>query len=309
MFAISEVEQQMITGVSVNGNSVNTISDDKVRTNLMNLLGRLEVDFVNKKRLLLLWFINYGWKYTSASHEKVIASCEPGLGVDGMKLVAFLNEYVRIPRHNKGFDKAEKKILDNIRSNVQKRTKQREAGNGLSTRLHEPKLIEIVRSHIEMELSKKEYPWVDPANPEESNCEPEWYSNGVGTTSRGKSRRGGGGKKLGGSLGKHRLNNSLQFGAKQVNAIAAVKVVDNVNVAGFKFEGARLIVCAFGGVTYSELRGLYDLMQEKRCEIIVCATDILTPSHFLRSLRGMQGPADDSDSEDDEVLPSNVSLN
>ena len=116
---------------------------------------------------------------------------------------------------------------------------------------------------------------------------------------------------------KHRIGKSLDMRgrfniggeASTVSAASASKVVDDVNVPGFKFEGARFIVCVFGGVTYPELRGLYDLMQEKRCEIIICATDILTPSHFLRSLRGMQGPSDDSDSDEEgDVSPSDISV-
>ena len=323
MFAISELEQQMITGVSVKRRTVSTISDDKIRSNLMNQLGRLEVDMVNKKRLLLLWFINFGWKYSAASHDKVIASCEPALGEDGKKLCVYLAGYVVIPKHNVGIEKSEKKIWNSMRSSTQKRAKERENTNDLSTRLHEPKLIEIVRSHIEMELSKTEYPWHGPVIwdmetkkltlPEAKNPEPEWYTKREGTASRGKSRRGGGskntkhriGKSLGKSIGK--FNKGGEVSA--VSAIAAAKVVDDVNVPGFKFEGARFIVCVFGGVTYPELRGLYDLMQEKRCEIIICATDILTPSHFLRSLRGMSGPSDDSDSDEEgDVSPSDISV-
>ena len=76
LFEINDVETQIARGINRDKKS---ISDDKVRNNLMKLLGRPEVEWNAKTRLLIMWFIHFGWKYKKATHDKVIESCDPPL--------------------------------------------------------------------------------------------------------------------------------------------------------------------------------------------------------------------------------------
>ena len=67
MFTICEVEGQIATGIDGSGR---TVSDDKVRQNLMKLLNRFEVDMEQKKRLLTLWYVQRRRKNRKKEKEK-----------------------------------------------------------------------------------------------------------------------------------------------------------------------------------------------------------------------------------------------
>ena len=70
---------------------------------------------------------------------------------------------------------------------------------------------------------------------------------------------------------------------------APVSVRKNASrLAGAKkkeaFSGSRLVVVVLGGVTYSELRSAYEVSREKRKEVIIGGTQLLTPDMFLAQL-------------------------
>ena len=70
---------------------------------------------------------------------------------------------------------------------------------------------------------------------------------------------------------------------------APVSVRKNASrLAGAKkkeaFSGSRLVVIVLGGVTYSELRSAYEVSREKRKEVIIGGTQLLTPDMFLAQL-------------------------
>ena len=54
------------------------------------------------------------------------------------------------------------------------------------------------------------------------------------------------------------------------------------------FSGNRLIVFVAGGLTFSEIREVYKLSEELQREIIIGATEILTPNSFLQSVRELK---------------------
>ncbi|KAF9171456.1 vacuolar sorting protein VPS33/slp1 [Mortierella sp. AD011] len=56
-------------------------------------------------------------------------------------------------------------------------------------------------------------------------------------------------------------------------------------------KGSRLIVFIAGGVTYSEIRAMYELCQSMGRDIIIGSTHIITPRQFIQSLRYLaRGP-------------------
>ena len=180
-----------------------------------------------------------------------------------------------------------------------------------------------------MSLNKSEYPWNDPLVKEPTQelielgelpiNEPMWYTHketgqttqkgksmrkargiGGGSHRRGDSRIGSKVKKsgFGGNLNlesvakKHKSlgglgnNNGTESKDEHGNAQAP-----DVHDSNFRFEGSRIIVCIFGGVTYAELKGMYDLMRKTKREIIVCATG-----------------GDDSYAQDDEEEDENIEV-
>ena len=58
---------------------------------------------------------------------------------------------------------------------------------------------------------------------------------------------------------------------------------------GYKFKGPRIVVAVFG-ITYAEMRSMYEIMEKTKREIIVCCIDILTPHMFMQSLGRMSAP-------------------
>ena len=56
LFQVSEVEGQITTGLD--GDSGKSLSDDKVKQNLCDLLSKFEVEIDTKVRLITLWFIH-----------------------------------------------------------------------------------------------------------------------------------------------------------------------------------------------------------------------------------------------------------
>ncbi|KAF9919446.1 vacuolar sorting protein VPS33/slp1 [Linnemannia zychae] len=57
-------------------------------------------------------------------------------------------------------------------------------------------------------------------------------------------------------------------------------------------KGSRLIVFIAGGVTYSEIRAMYELCQSMGRDIMVGSTDIITPRQFIYSLKDLaRGPS------------------
>ncbi|KAH8071777.1 hypothetical protein JL721_4285 [Aureococcus anophagefferens] len=78
-------------------------------------------------------------------------------------------------------------------------------------------------------------------------------------------------------------------GAGKPAKAAPVSVRKNASrLAGAKkkeaFGGSRLVVVVLGGVTYSELRSAYEVSREKRKEVIIGGTQLLTPDTFLAQL-------------------------
>ncbi|KAG0019818.1 vacuolar sorting protein VPS33/slp1 [Entomortierella chlamydospora] len=56
-------------------------------------------------------------------------------------------------------------------------------------------------------------------------------------------------------------------------------------------KGSRLIVFIAGGVTYSEIRAMYELCQSMGRDIVIGSTHIITPRQFIQSLRYLaRGP-------------------
>ncbi|KAF9351728.1 vacuolar sorting protein VPS33/slp1 [Mortierella sp. AD094] len=56
-------------------------------------------------------------------------------------------------------------------------------------------------------------------------------------------------------------------------------------------KGSRLIVFIAGGVTYSEIRAMYELCQSMGRDIVIGSTHIITPRQFIHSLRHLaRGP-------------------
>jgi syntaxin-binding protein 1 len=309
MFTISEVEGQIATGID--GNNKRAINDDKVRSNLMKLLERPEVGMEQKKRLLTLWFIHFGYKYSTDSHNKIFKSCFPELSQAEKQAIGNLT-YLYIPINDHKRDKQEKKKKMVERTAAQKRAKELQDKNPQNTRKHEPRLVHLVARHIEKSLPQSEYPWRDCLIGGSSSAEddippemrisqqPEWYTSktkakpNLSLRGRAKGRLGG----LSGNMSTSVFANQNSFNLDGVSE--SKQSGGDVREPGFKFTGSRIIVCVFGGVTYSELRGLYDLMQTTHREIIICATDILTPSHFLNQLRNMAPSNNDSTQDDDD---------
>tara|TARA_B100000780_G_scaffold18042_1_gene11787 strand:+ start:341 stop:1141 length:801 start_codon:yes stop_codon:yes gene_type:complete len=247
-----------------------------------------------------------GYKYPKLKHDKVFEACQPELGTAEKLVIGHLT-YLSIPMHDFKRTKEEKKIRENERTLAQKRAKELQEKNTSATRTHEPKLVSIVARHIEMTLKQNEYPWRDPLvaeMPEEMgmSAEPRWYTS----KDRGKKKSLSARKKPNGL----RKNKKNMFNSSAMNLDTIQTKVNsneskgqddkpNVREPGFKFLGSRIIVCVFGGVTYSELRGLYDLMESTKREIIICATDIITPAYFLKELANMGHQSRESVDEDD----------
>jgi len=352
LFEINDVETQIARGINRDKKSV---SDDKVRNNLMKLLGRPEVEWNAKTRLLIMWFIHFGWKYKKATHDKVIESCDPPLRASDKTTINNLR-FLNIPLHDYKYEKEEKKKLQTIRNLKQSRAKEIEQPK--PTTLIEPDLVSIVSRHIDMSLNKSEYPWNDPLVKEPTQelidlgelpiNEPMWYTHKETgqTTQKGKSMRkargiGGGSHRparigksgFGGNLNlesvgkKHKSHKSLFGGNLNLESVAKKHKslgsfgnsngiesknehgnaqAPDVHDSNFQFEGSRIIVCIFGGVTYAELKGMYDLMRKTKREIIVCATGVLTSGKFLKVLSAMGG--DDSYAQDDEEEDENIEV-
>ena len=297
-----------------------------------------------------MWFIHFGWKYSKSKHDKVIASCDPPLRTSDKTALNHLR-YLNIPLHDYKYEKDEKKKLQTIRNLKQQRAKELDQPKDFTTEI-EPDLVSIVARHIEMTLQKEEYPWNDPLIKDPTQelidlgeipiNEPGWYTQkqGSGNASdqgAGRSmRRPRNGHARGHSLMTSRLGGGgLGSSKKKSNAFGSNMNLDSVANKNkralsssekkedeqlidvcdslFEFEGSRVIVCVFGGVTYAELKGLYDLMRKTKKEIIVCATDVLTSSKFLDVLSKMggddvHGSDDESDNEESNVDSINLDM-
>jgi len=51
----------------------------------------------------------------------------------------------------------------------------------------------------------------------------------------------------------------------------------------------RVIVFIAGGMTYSEMRAMYELSLDKECEVTIGSTSVLTPNQFLAGLKNLAG--------------------
>ena len=362
MFQVSEVEGQITTGLD--GDSGKALGDDKVRQNLCDLLAKYEVEIDTKVRLIALWFIHYGVRYSQEAHRAVWAACQPALPAKRIAQIGQLL-YMKVPMNNHGRTGAEKKEWKQRRAETLQRAVAIQKTNTRSTRVHTPNLARVVGAHIDTTLTTDEYRWRDvnrapdpngDLDPEEA---PHWYLPGVfsdglvaggGTDAaamglvekkggkKGFKRRGStDGTKGGGarSLRKHKIgagSTGLRFGAKGA-AVRSSGSLDaggggggvgsgrggadgkaggggaggaggagaggepSVRDPGFKFEGPRIIVVVFGGITYAEMRSMYEIMAKTKREIIVCCTDIVTPNMFMQSLGSMSAPDMSSDEE------------
>jgi hypothetical protein len=78
-----------------------------------------------------------------------------------------------------------------------------------------------------------------------------------------------------------------------------------------QFAGPRIIIFVAGGVTFAEIRIVYELSIKLKRDIIIGSTHILTPREFLKSLKELHSSAtptkaddpddDDDDDDDDDV--------
>ena len=336
MFMISEVEGQISTGLD--GESGKSLSDDKIRQNLIDLLSRFEVGIDHKVRLITLWFIHYGQKYTQEQHQVIWKSCNPELPTTRVNQINQLL-FMKVPMNSHGRTKDEKISWREHRAKVFERTAAVQKNNSRSTRIHEPTLCTLVSSHINASLPSEEYKWrdvnrvADPDGDLDPEEPPHWYRPGVFDSWSGAGLDGAHAKKSKStdrsqkssgarSLRKHKISNRkgskvLRFGVKSSGPSSKIGGSETsrkssfhdeaiVGDADFEFTGPRLIVLVFGGITYAEMRSMYETMQRTKREIIVCCTDIVTPNMFMQSLGQMSAP--DMSSDDDSESDGSVGL-
>lgn len=55
-----------------------------------------------------------------------------------------------------------------------------------------------------------------------------------------------------------------------------------------KKGGPTIILFVVGGMTYSEMRAVYEASDATNCEVIIGSTHIITPSRFMDQLKDLK---------------------
>lgn len=117
-----------------------------------------------------------------------------------------------------------------------------------------PALDKVVRAQLDDSLSRDRYPYIIPPPIEEDSASKPAVSQR--THYMESSAIAGGGGAAG---GEGKGDDDMEM------------VGNNGDIRGIKFNGPRLIVFVAGGITFSETRCLYKIMQETKREIVIGA--------------------------------------
>eukprot|EP01083_Nonionella_stella_P034022 93124_1 len=115
-----------------------------------------------------------------------------------------------------------------------------------------PQLENILEKQLSDTLSQDDYPYISQPPPRSSVAQKQQTSN------QGRSRR--------------------------VRKTAGLRGGNQEQASDL---GPRLITFMMGGVTYSEIRVVYDLCESKKKDIIIGSTSVVTPDSYIRDLSAM----------------------
>jgi hypothetical protein len=328
LLEIAELEAQMITGYAVDANTshIKEVSMKTIFSNVQKWIGKPEVQFDDKLRLILLWFVTFGGSTTRDMATNLFLCCDPKLPSEMETLIPQLS-WLNVPINSSSQTSEKKKQREVERARVHKRAYQLEKKNEQRLRKTETALKDILYRHSDGTLdSVNEYIWLDPLGkglmPPEFRTEggdaPVWYGNenaGAETkrtkghernVSKGTSLRTRrmptldfDGKKhhgiMGNSITKRDMTSDRHTGAESKRG----DIADIPGDEHKKLQGGRIIVLMLGGATFAETKDAYEMMNKTGREVIMCTTGMLTPLMFTESLKNMQR-VDDFDDEQDE---------
>lgn len=295
LIPISKVEAEIATGVgerdAVMGSTSYTVDAGTMWKNLCALLGDVEVGLKEKMRLIAMYMIkSQGLSMKELNTLKTVC-CPPVLNLDD--LANFLNLGAKIQRKGqaKARDPADLKMHAEL---VKARLSQ---DSYFPVRTVDPMLYHVVKDHIENKLSENDFGFLVPPPPGYFGMTPKhqgrkgrgsMLGNMFGQKDETPSATPSG--KGGRSVRRHRLQlhapGTDDGSAGGGNSSGSMDHGSTGKDGGTleRCEGARVIVFSVGGMTYSEMRGVYKAMKETKREILLGSTHTVTPNAFLNDV-------------------------